>query len=249
MAQRDWLITNRHLHDLNPLVLGEEECRPGHSFGPAVRQYTLIHYVVRGKGVFYARGGVWPVEAGQAFLIRPGEVTTYTADTRDPWHYRWVGFDGTLSADFARLDPVIELPRWVLEDMLQVADKGSEYLLSAELLRLYAHLFDHRTGGSPHVQRVEDYIRANFMRPIRVEDIAARLSLDRRYLSRIFKAHTGLSIKEYLVRRRLEQAGRYLRRGSSVKEAAALCGYEDAANFSKRFKQHFGVSPRDFRGE
>ena len=70
MAQRDWLITNRHLHDLNPLVLGEEECRPGHSFGPAVRQYTLIHYVVRGKGVFYARGGVWPVEAGQAFLIR-----------------------------------------------------------------------------------------------------------------------------------------------------------------------------------
>lgn len=247
MAQRDWLITNRHLGDLNPVVLGEEDCAPGHSFGPAMREYTLIHYVVRGKGVFYARGGAWPVGEGQAFVIRPGEVTTYTADEHDPWHYRWVGFDGALSEAFRQLDPVISLPGWVLDDLLRAGDKGSEYLLSAELLRLYAHLFDHRTGGSPHVQRVEDYIRANFMRPIRVEDIAARLSLDRRYLSRIFKAHTGLSIKEYLIRQRLEQAGRCLRQGSSVKEAAALCGYEDTANFSKRFKQHFGVPPARFR--
>ena len=249
MAQRDWLITNRHLHDLNPLVLGEEECRPGHSFGPAVRQYTLIHYVVRGKGVFYARGGIYPVGPGQAFIIRPGEVTTYTADTREPWYYQWVGFDGTLSEDFARLDPVIDLPRWVLGDLLRVADKGSEYLLSAELLRLYTHLFHQRTGGSPHVQRVEDYIRANFMRPIRVEDLAAQLNLDRRYLSRIFKAHTGLSVKEYLIRQRLEQAEGYLRQGCSVKEAAALCGYEDTANFSKRFKQHFGTSPASIKGK
>lgn len=88
MAEKNLFLTNRNLQDLNPLVAGEEYCAPGHSFGPAIRRYTLIHYVVSGRGSLYARGGKYPVEAGQAFLILPGEVTTYTADWEQPWHYR-----------------------------------------------------------------------------------------------------------------------------------------------------------------
>ena len=64
MAFKNMLLTNRKLQDLNPLIAGEETCAPGHSFGPAVRKYTLIHYVLRGKGVLYARGGEHPVHAG-----------------------------------------------------------------------------------------------------------------------------------------------------------------------------------------
>ena len=115
MEKKYLLLTNRNLRDLNPLVAGEEACVPGHSFGPAVRKYTLIHYVMRGKGTLYARGGAYPVRAGQAFVILPEEVTTYQADVEDPWHYCWVGFDGALAADFAKLPPVLELPEGSFE--------------------------------------------------------------------------------------------------------------------------------------
>ena len=50
------LLTNRKFNDLNPLIAGEEMCAPHHSFGPAVRNHTLIHYVLHGSGTFYARG-------------------------------------------------------------------------------------------------------------------------------------------------------------------------------------------------
>ena len=245
MDTKELLLTNRNLRDLNPLTAGEEACAPGHSFGPAVRKYTLIHYVLKGKGTLYARGGMYPVRAGQAFVILPEEVTTYIADMDDPWHYRWIGFDGLLSARFAELPPVLTLPEMLFGRMMRLSSQPStaEYLLAGELFSLYAHLFADIQIGSTHVQRVDNYIRSNYMHPIRVEQIAAELSLDRRYLSRIFKAKMGCSIQEYLIRVRLEEAERLLLQGYSVKEAAHLAGYEDVSNFSKMFKKRTGKTP------
>ena len=230
-------LTDRQLSDLNPLIAGEEACAPGHSFGPAVREYTLLHYVISGKGTFYARGEAFPVGAGQVFLIRPGEMTTYTADHLDPWRYRWIGFNGKLSESFCQLPPVFSCAERFFPA------EESEYRLAASLMELYDHLFTEATKGNPHVLRVTNYIRAQYMQPIRVEKIAEELNLDRRYLSRLFKTHVGCSMQEFLIRVRLEAAAGHLHQGKSVTEAAALSGYEDVSNFSKMFKRHYGISP------
>ena len=248
MGVEHMLLTNRHLQDMNPLILGQEACEPGHRFGPAVRRYTLIHFVLKGKGIFEARGAQYEVTAGQAFLILPGEVTTYTADEADPWHYCWIGFDGRLTERFRQLDPVFPLPDTVFSRLFRVAQEEpemAEYRLSAELLRLYTLLFGKHSGTNRHVRRVENYIRSAYMEPIRVERIAEQLNLDRRYLSRLFKEKTGLSIQDYLISVRMEEAELLLRQGKSVKEAAHLSGYEDVSNFSKMFKKYYGKSPAD----
>lgn len=245
MASKEIFLTNRNLKDLNPLIAGEEACAPGHSFGPSVRKYTLIHYVRRGKGVLYARGSAHPVRAGQAFVILPEEVTTYTADLQDPWNYCWIGFDGELSARFSQLPPVLTLPEMLFGRimLLSAQPATAEYLLAGELFSLYAYLFNDAQGGNSYVRRVENYIRSNYMYPIHVEQIAAELSLNRRYLSRLFKKETGFSIQEYLIRVRLGEAAQLLQKGCSVKEAARLSGYEDVSNFSKMFKKRTGSSP------
>lgn len=247
MDTHNILLTNRNFTDLNPLIAGEHICDPGHSFGPAIRKYTLIHYVLSGKGTLYARGQAFPVRAGEAFLILPGEMTTYTADRDDPWHYRWIGFDGALSEHFSALSPVFQPPDSLFSKLFLLAADPSvtEYRLAAELFDLYAALFSEATAN-PHVRRVENYIRASYMHPLRVEQIAAELNLDRRYLSRLFKENTGQSIQGFLIRIRMEEAAVLLQQGCSVADAAHLVGYEDTANFSKMFKRHFGKSPSYF---
>lgn len=239
------ILTNRHLLDLNPLIAGEEECAPGHSFGPAVRRFFLLHYVRRGRGTYYAYGGVYPVEAGQAFLILPGEVTTYTADESDPWHYQWIGFDGALAERFRQLPPVFSVQDPVFRDIFRRMGDASvwEYHIASGLLRLYAELFSGESRGNSHVKRVENYIRSAYMERITVEQIARQMNLDRRYLSRLFKEKTGQTIQEYLLSVRLEAACLCLQEGRSVQEAAQLCGYEDVSNFSKMFKRRYGKSP------
>lgn len=242
MAFRNLLLTNRHFQDLNPLIAGEEYCAPGHRFGPAVRNYVLIHYVIRGRGTLYARDGAHAVGPGQAFLILPGEVTTYEADKTDPWHYRWLGFDGRLSRDFGRLSPVFSLG-----GLFDPDTDTTEYALAAVLFRLYAQLLSPAPGSDSHVGRVKGYIRANYMQPIRVEELAKQMNLDRRYLSRLFKSQTGVSIQEYLVRVRLEESTRLLRQDRSVRETASLCGYEDVSNYSRMFKRRYGISPAQWK--
>ena len=241
-------LTNRVLRDLNPLVAGEQKCDPGYSFGPQIRRYVLLHYVITGKGKLYARGQVFPVESGQVFLIVPGEVTTYEADHQDPWQYRWIGFDGELSRQFTQLPPVFPLEEELFPNSLPKKDYvNREYLLAAELFRLYAALFQSQDQGNTHVQKVQTYIRSAYMQNITVEGIARELNLDRRYLSRLFKSHTGLSVQEYLLGVRMEEADRCLAQGCSVKIAAALSGYQDAANFSRMYKRKYGISPRQRR--
>ncbi len=246
MASKDLILTNRYLQDLNPLIAGEEACAPGHSFGPAIRNYTLLHYVIRGKGTLYARGGRYAVCAGQAFLILPGEVTTYEADMAEPWHYRWIGFDGALSSAFSQLPPVLTLPELKFGNAA-AQPSVAEYILESELLSVYAYLFSGKQERSPYVQRVENYIRSNYMHAIRVEQIAKDLNLNRRYLSRLFKEHTGFSVQEYLIYTRLKAAERLLLQGSSVSDAALLTGYENVTNFSRMYKKHMGRTPVSVR--
>ncbi len=243
------LLTDRHLQDLNPVIAGWEACKPGHRFGPAVRKYTLIHYVSQGRGIFYARGGTHPVLPGQAFLILPDEIATYEADTTDPWTYHWIGFDGTLSAQFAQLPPVFPVEGELFRKLFRAIDEESEpeYRIAATLFLLYSQLFSRQDSTNRHVRKVESLIRAAYMQPLRVEEIAAQLSLDRRYLSRLFRSQTGQTIQDFLVATRLEEAALCLSRGVSVQEAARLCGYEDVSNFSKMFKRRYGLSPANWK--
>lgn len=245
MPNEQLILVNRHLGDLNPLIAGWEACDPGHSFGPAVRKYTLLHYVRRGRGTFQVDGRDHLVEPGQAFLILPDQVTTYTADPEDPWDYQWIGFDGTLSQRFAELPPVFPVSEAVSRRLLPRGEDAAvmEYQIAAGLFLLYAELFASRGSGNNHVSRVETYIRASYMQKLQVEQIARQMNLDRRYLSRIFKEKTGQSIQAYIVSVRLEEASQYLRRGHSVQETAHLCGYEDVSNFSKMLKKRYGISP------
>ena len=243
---RDLMLLNRNFLDLNPLIVGEEDCAPRHSYGPAVREYTLIHFVKKGEGILQKNGKEYPIHAGEAFIILPKEVTVYTASEGDPWSYTWVGFDGALSQRFAELEPVFSYQKNWADEMIKVYDYDGtrEYKLVSLLFEMFAEFFTPKKPSNHYVRRVNDYIQSMYMQQIRVEQIAKMMNLDRRYLSRIFKEKMGKSIQEYLIFVRMEAAKKLLENGVTVAEAAQLCGYEDVCNFSKMFKRLFGVSPR-----
>ena len=244
ILETDHILINRHFTDLNPILFGHHHCPAGHTYGPAVRKYVLIHHVIKGKGIVIKEKQTYRVGAGEAFLILPGEVVTYSADLNDPWYYEWVGFDGALSAKFAELPTVIPFSSGVIQEMISLADiPMREYRVAGLLFRLYAELFETKSTRHHYVRRVQDHIHALYMQPLRVEEIAEKMNLDRRYLSRLFKQKTGQTIQDYIVSVRMEEAKSKLLQGFSVEEAAQLCGYEDASNFSKMFKRRFGVSP------
>jgi AraC-like DNA-binding protein len=80
--------------------------------------------------------------------------------------------------------------------------------------------------------------------------IAAGVGLSSGYLNRLFHER-GSSLMRYLWSQRLEYAGQLLRdaRGgeSRISEIAWRCGFTSSAHFSRRFRQQYGTSPKEWR--
>ncbi|MBQ7348377.1 MAG: AraC family ligand binding domain-containing protein [Clostridia bacterium] len=71
-------------NELTPIFYGYETCVKGQVWGPCVRSYYLIHFCVQGKGMLKDKRGTYKIHAGQLFIIRPEEATTYAPDPTDP---------------------------------------------------------------------------------------------------------------------------------------------------------------------
>lgn len=96
--------------------------------------------------------------------------------------------------------------------------------------------------------RVFDYLQDNFCNDISREDIAEGAGLHPARLSRLLRRRTGLSVREYLNRMRLDYATRLLRESRmSIEEIALHCGFHYPSYFIRLFRRHGGISPGEFR--
>lgn len=83
---------------------------------------------------------------------------------------------------------------------------------------------------------------------LRIEDLASRLNVSSDKLERAFKAELGVSPNSYYRNLRLGHAADMLTHSNlKVNEVAVACGFVNAANFSRAFKEQFGYVPHSVR--
>ncbi|WP_019909450.1 AraC family transcriptional regulator [Paenibacillus sp. HW567] len=96
------------------------------------------------------------------------------------------------------------------------------------------------------VRKTMDYIEAHLAQDISLEQLAAAFYLNSTYISRQFKKHTGLTLRSYILDRRVSLAKSYLCEGLSITEACYQSGFSDYANFIRSFTKIAGISPGKF---
>ncbi len=241
------------MSDIIPIFAGMEKCAPSHSFGPYIRDYFLIHFIKSGRGVFFNHktGVSHRLGKSSVFVIKPGELTTYTADPQEPWEYMWIGFYANeyYSEKLTGLPDTADYPYDSFEKIEDSLDFGNTTceLAASVIFEMMHHLFFAEKRDADPAAQVKAYIKQHYMEQITVENIAADIGLDRRYLSRLFKKRYGVAIKEYIIDVRIQKAKEFLTRGFSVSEAAFMSGYSDAFGFSKLFSKREGLSPSQYK--
>lgn len=96
---------------------------------------------------------------------------------------------------------------------------------------------DHR------ILPVMSYINRHLEGNLTLDSIAEACSLDKYYLSHLFKKETGCTIFQYILVKRIALAKELLSLGSSVSDACQQSGFHDYANFIRSFKKVTGCSP------
>lgn len=243
------VFSNEEYDGLNPVEFGYEACRCSHRWGPGVRTYWLIHFVVSGRGYFKICDREYHLSSGEMFIIPPYVEVYYEADEKSPWNYIWIGF--TASKLPATLPDVLNCPEAfrIFGEMknCENMEKGISAFLTARLWDLFAILLKERDTRSDYVKKAVACIHSEYMKGITVSEIAKKLNLDRTYFSALFKRKTGIPPKQYLVDYRMSVAASLLlNQGYSVSVTACSVGYSDIFTFSKMFKNHYGVSPNDY---
>ncbi|MGE5613285.1 MAG: helix-turn-helix domain-containing protein [Bacillota bacterium] len=98
------------------------------------------------------------------------------------------------------------------------------------------------------VEKAKKYIRNNYSKSIKREDVAASVFLAPDYLSKIFKAETGVYIKDYINECRIGKAKELLlKSNASISDIAVQSGYDNFSYFSTVFKKLTGETPFSYR--
>ncbi len=98
--------------------------------------------------------------------------------------------------------------------------------------------------------KILDYLNWHIHENIRVSQVANHLGYNEKYLSTLFTAMTGESIKHYILVQKMEIAKRQLTNTNvPITAIAANMGFSDSHNFSTAFKKIVGISPREYRKE
>lgn len=242
---KEYYIRSDLYNAFMPLFVGSERCAAGKFYGPAVRWYWLLHYILAGKGTYQVQGKEFSLHAGQAFLIKPDEITLYRADSEEPWQYAWVAFQSDKTA-------LQELPYVVEDEGLQgifeeviVGQPIGSAAAAAKVWQVIDRLCPPETlsDDKGYVATAKSIVHKRYMQDINVSVLADSLGLDRSYFSGLFKRETGQSPGQYLLHYRMERAKELLKAGYSVTVVATSVGYGDLFTFSRSFKKYFGLSP------
>lgn len=254
------------------LFSGESQTEVSHLVGPSVLDYHLIHVVIGGKGSFRIHGHQYELKAGDSFVIFPGELFTYEANSVDPWQYRWIALKGNLvDIAFSQMgvsanQPIISstdnrvIPT-LFHQIKQTLQAGSNHcdmqangyfrLLLAEYMQhTDTNLTVEKEPQSDIEHQIELGIRfltLQYTQPISIEQLAHTVGYHRTYYSKMFKQHTGLSPVNFLLKIRMERAKLLLSSRLTIEQISSSVGFTDPLYFSKQYKKWYGVSPSESR--
>lgn len=107
---------------------------------------------------------------------------------------------------------------------------------------------DYRTHLHPGVHRVQDWLLQRVERNPTLPELARVAGMSERNLTRVFRQATGITLKEFATRIKLEVAQRLLRNPAYTLERVAVeCGFRDPRQLRRLWTRSFGESPAAWR--
>lgn len=253
---------------------GKVTCVPGWRWDEqqAFTDFDLW-YISAGKGQMTLGIHTFDVVPGDCLILRPGDKPQAKQDESDRLTVIYVHFQmkhrtaaSLYPPRLVRFNDRHDI-EWLLHRLVE-ADRNelqcSNYSTSVasfstlefdQLLRLFwirilrKHERDH-TPGKPlsagHARLVKQLTKliGDSAGQTDIATLAQQCGRSPQYLSRMFTRYTGMPLKQYIVRTKLEHAKHLLSESSlTVLQVAEALGYADEYIFGKLFKKYFGISP------
>lgn len=235
-----------------------------------------MHIMLAGACRVDVEGKSYLLSAGHAIIIAPGRYHCPMPDAGpfERFSIYFAAQDGPVAETLVKTVPVCRMYPVTGEVISTCRDIFFEFsgpqlfggdMLRSQLIRLLVCNFrllnlplpaDH-PGSRPPILGEGDYndlIDTFFETHLKdnpmADELAAKLYVSRRQLSRLLQKNYGMSFREKLLRTRLDRAAWLLRHTEmNVSQVAAEVGYTVPSSFYHVFREQYGITPEAYRTE
>lgn len=99
----------------------------------------------------------------------------------------------------------------------------------------------------PKIEKGIRYMMERVEEHVKLEEISAYCGYHPQYFIRLFKTCMGETPHQFIIRHRMKKAMSMLLEGESVAKTADTVGYRESKNFSRTFRQIYGITPSDVK--
>ncbi len=218
---------------------------------PTITTNTFeVIYVTEGEVHIREGEQVFDLVKGDMLLLEPHVEHGGSAVSHGRTSFYWLHYhcsDQTALALPKRCRPdAVETLR-VLGELIHF-QQADPVLYELTLARFLLACGREAVYGDKRAYEIAAFIRAESRRNVTVADLAERFGYSPDHLSRLMKREFGYDAKTAIVKGRLAYIeSRLINSTQSIKEIAAMCGFEDENAFVKFYKYHTGKTPTMFR--
>lgn len=236
--------------------VGHCKAKFGWQDAPYKKNFVQIFWIVEGSAEFILLDQKYVLRADECFVYYPDHTHLITAKS-EYLEYRWISIDGEHAEHFIKSFGIFEKPleigpcpvtefEMLEKEILDATPYGQAKcvekafaLLSkfAGIKKIHQH--------SPVIEECLILIEKKLhLSDLNVNRLSKELKIHRSQLTRQFKKELGLSPVEYLISKRVQKGLNLLEESRlTIKEVAALCGYQQPDYFAKAIRKMTGLRP------
>ena len=235
-----------------------------------------ITYAILGSAVFVSGDEKNEVKAGQVHFIKKGCLHKIEASQDENFRFLCIGYNPNYEDDGVRsfYEAVNRKDCFIADDdgtvkALSVLlirefynfDEFSSRMINHYVSQIFISLtrilsgksfVKHNNHGersaSFAIYKMLRYIDREYLQIQRVKEIASALSYSEYYLSHLFKEKMGMTIKEYLTKKKIAYSTELLNTTElTMEQIADQLGFSCPYSFRRAFKKYVGLTPGDYK--
>lgn len=221
-----------------------------------------MYFVCTGQGFLHTLGRITPLSAGDIFFTFPAEAFAIASD--EGFEYMYISFLG------ARGNMILEQLKisrtncifhgfsalksfW--QNAIEVQSELPDLTSESVLLYTFSYLGQSKLASEQksllkgHAwAQIKKYIDDHFTdSALCLKFLGEELGYNPKYISSVFKKHTGLGVVEYLNTTRIQHGCTLIAQGfTSIGDISTQSGFSDPQYFSRVFKKIMGVTPAQY---
>ena len=238
---------------------------PGNAFHRHMHNGYELLYFVRGDAEYIIEGSVYRLQMGDLLFIPPRRFH-YLAPISNSTYERYVinfpleCVPENLRDFVSNAKEIYTIPKNSLADGFfknwEEAEKNfskedmSTYLKSTlpQILLFIKYLPDKKSIQPIRIdatlESILEYIDSHPEESLTAETLSMKFYMSRSWIVHAFKKHLGISLMQYIQKKRVLYAESLIYNGATPIEAFKICKYENYSTFYRQYKKILGTSPR-----